>query len=419
MNTLEKEIIGISRRAQKASRTLLAVSTETKNRALAQIAILLDTGKEGIQRENAKDLEKGRKAGLSQAMLDRLYLSDAVISSMISGLEEVISLPDPVGKMDSMARRPNGMLVGRMRVPLGVIGMIYESRPNVTVDAAVLCLKAGNSVILRGGSEAFHSNNALANLLKEALVLCGLSEDAVQMIPVTDRAAITELLRQEEYVDLIIPRGGEGLIRYVSENSRIPVLKHYKGVCHIFVDKMADLEKATPVILNGKVQRPGVCNALEGLLIHRDIAEQYLPVIAEALHREGVRLLGCEQSVGLSPIISQAADSDWGTEFLDLVLVVKIVAGYDEAKEYIEQYGSHHTECILTQDYSLAHRFVQEIDASAVMVNASTRFNDGNQLGLGAEIGISTTKLHAYGPMGLDELTTKKFVVFGEGQVRN
>jgi glutamate-5-semialdehyde dehydrogenase len=418
MNTLEKEIIRISRRAQKASRTLLAVSTETKNRALAQIAGLLDTGKEGIQRENAKDLEKGKKAGLSQAMLDRLYLSDAVISSMISGLEEVISLPDPVGKMDSMARRPNGMLVGRMRVPLGVIGMIYESRPNVTVDAAALCLKAGNSVILRGGSEAFHSNNALADLLKEALVLCGLSEDAVQMIPVTDRAAITELLRQEEYVDLIIPRGGEGLIRYVSENSRIPVLKHYKGVCHIFVDKMADLEKATPVILNGKVQRPGVCNALEGLLIHRDIAEQYLPVIAEALHREGVRLLGCEQSVGLSPIISRAADSDWGTEFLDLVLVVKIVAGYDEAKEYIEQYGSHHTECILTQDYSLAHRFVQEIDASAVMVNASTRFNDGNQLGLGAEIGISTTKLHAYGPMGLDELTTKKFVVFGEGQVR-
>ncbi len=419
MNALEKDIISVSRRARQASRAFQSVSSEIKNRVLATIADLLDKRRAFIQEENAKDLESGKKAGLSSAMLDRLYLSDAVIDSMIAGLEEVISLPDPVGRISSLARRPNEMLVGRMNVPLGVIGMIYESRPNVTVDAAALCLKAGNCVILRGGSEAFHSNNALAGVLQEALILCGLNENTVQVIPVKEREAVSLLLRQEKYIDLLIPRGGEGLIRFVSENSRIPVLKHYKGVCHIFVDRLADLDKATPIILNGKVQRPGVCNALEGLLIHQDIAEHYLPVIAGALHRHGVRLLGCEKAVKIEATIEQADESDWGTEFLDLILAVKVVEGYDDAKEYIERYGSQHTECILTEDYSLAHKFIREIDASAVMVNASTRFNDGSQLGLGAEIGISTTKLHAYGPMGLEELTTKKFVVFGEGQVRS
>lgn len=296
--------------------------------------------------------------------------------------------------------------------------MIYESRPNVTVDAAALCLKAGNAVILRGGSEAINSNIALAAILQKALETHEVSKDVVQLIPVTDREAINHLLTLEEDIDLVIPRGGEGLIRFVAQNSRIPVLKHYKGVCHLYIDKDADLEKVVPLVINSKVHRPGVCNALEGLLVHKDVAGDCLPQVATALSDKGVEMRGCAKSIELSELISTAAAEDWGTEFLDLILCIKVVQDMDEAKSYIQQYGSQHTESIVTENYSTARRFVAEIDASAVMVNASTRFNDGGQLGLGAEIGISTTKLHAYGPMGLEELTTRKFVVYGEGQIR-
>ena len=418
MSDLEKVIVDMAKGAKKAARTLVSLSAEAKNEVLLHMAATIDAKRSFIQAENLKDLEAGREKGLSPAMLDRLELSDSVIDSMMNGLHEVAALADPVGEIENMVRRPNGLLVGRMRIPLGVIGMIYESRPNVTVDAAALCLKAGNAILLRGGSEAIHSNMALASVLQEALSSQGVNSDAIQVIPVTDREAVNIMLAQEEYLDLIIPRGGEGLIRFVSETSRIPVLKHYKGVCHIYVDNDADLDKATPIIINSKAQRPGVCNALEGILIHQDIADSYLPELAKAVKAEGVILLGCKKSVALVSDITPAMDSDWGTEFLDLRLCVKIVADMDEAFSYIEEYGSLHTENIITENYSKAQRFIAEVDASAVMVNASTRFNDGGQLGLGAEIGISTTKLHAYGPMGLKELTTKKFIVYGQGQVR-
>lgn len=416
--TLEHTIYEIARRAKAASSSLLSLSTEIKNRVLLRIAELLIEEKEALQTANSVDLQVGLEKGLSTAMLDRLRLTDAVLNSMVTALHELCTLPDPVGKIEDFVKRPNGMMVGRMRVPLGVIAMIYESRPNVTVDAAALCLKTGNAVILRGGSEAIHSNLALADLLKKALIAENVTEDAVQVVPVADRQAIDILLTQDECIDLVIPRGGEGLIRFVAQNSRIPVLKHYKGVCHLFVDKDADLDKAVPLVINSKTQRPGVCNALEGLLIHRDVASAYLPVLATALAKKGVELRGCPESTALSTHIHTAAENDWGTEFLDLILCVKVVGDFDEAKNYIQKYGSKHTETIVTENYSTAQRFLAEIDASAVMVNASTRFNDGGQLGLGAEIGISTTKLHAYGPMGLEELTTRKFVVYGQGQIR-
>jgi len=419
MTTLADDILDMAKRARTAARTLVTLSTESKNKVLLHMATALDEQRAFIQEENKKDLVAGKEKGLSSAMLDRLELTDKVIESMRSGLAEVAALPDPVGAISQMLKRPNGLMVGKMRIPLGVIGMIYESRPNVTVDAAALCLKAGNAIILRGGSEAIHSNRALASVLQDALKSQGIATDAIQVIPVTDREAVTLMLSHEEYIDLIIPRGGESLIRFVSETSRIPVLKHYKGVCHIYVDADADLKKATPVIVNSKTQRPGVCNALEGLLIHRDIAEKYLPVIAANLIENNVKLLGCETSVALVPDITPAMASDWGTEFLNLTLCVKVVGDMDEAFSYIDEYGSQHTEIILTENYSNAQRFIAEVDASAVMVNTSTRFNDGGELGLGAEIGISTTKLHAYGPMGLEELTTKKFIVYGNGQVRS
>ncbi|MBU0664703.1 MAG: glutamate-5-semialdehyde dehydrogenase [Proteobacteria bacterium] len=416
---IDESIQLMAQKAKKAARTLISLSTETKNNLLRQMAEALEAKRPFIQQQNQKDLLAGQKKGLSAAMLDRLELSDKVMASMINGLLEVAALPDPVGEVLNLSKRPNGLMVGRMRIPLGVIGMIYESRPNVTVDAAALCLKAGNAIILRGGSEAIHSNLALAEVLQGVLVASNIDPAAIQVVPVTDRAAVTTLLAQEKFIDLIIPRGGEGLIRFVSETSRIPVLKHYKGVCHIFVDSSADLLKATPVIMNSKTQRPGVCNALEGLLIHRDIAASYLPLIAEELQMAGVELRGCVESVALASTIKLASAADWGTEFLDLILCVKVVGSLDEAMSYMADYGSQHTEVIITEDYSNAQRFLAEVDASAVMVNASTRFNDGGQLGLGAEIGISTTKLHAYGPMGLSELTTKKFIIYGAGQVRS
>ncbi|MEK6201013.1 MAG: glutamate-5-semialdehyde dehydrogenase [Desulfobulbaceae bacterium] len=416
---IETTIRLMAQRAKKAARSLLSLSTEAKNGLLLKMAEALEEKRLFIQEQNRKDLLAGREKGLSAAMLDRLELSDKVMASMIGGLLEVAALPDPVGEVMNLSRRPNGLMVGRMRVPLGVIGMIYESRPNVTVDAAALCLKAGNAIILRGGSEAIHSNLALAEVLQGVLAARDIDPAAIQVVPVTDRAAVTTLLAQDEFIDLIIPRGGEGLIRFVSETSRIPVLKHYKGVCHIFVDRSADPLKATPIILNSKTQRPGVCNALEGLLIHRDVAASYLPVIAEELRSAGVEVRGCPESVALASSIKPALASDWGTEFLDLILCVKVVDSLDEAMNYMAEHGSQHTEVIITEDYSNAQRFLAEVDASAVMVNASTRFNDGGQLGLGAEIGVSTTKLHAYGPMGLEELTTRKFIIYGAGQVRS
>ncbi len=419
MTTLANDIRDMASRAKIAARTLVTLSTEAKNSVLLHMATAIDKQRDFIQKENQKDLVAGKEKGLSDAMLDRLELSDKVIESMRNGLAEVAALPDPVGEILKMTKRPNGLMVGRMRVPLGVIGMIYESRPNVTVDAAALCLKAGNAIILRGGSEAIHSNRALATVLQDALRNYGIAADSIQVVPMTDREAVTLMLAQEEYIDLIIPRGGESLIRFVSETSRIPVLKHYKGVCHIYVDSDANLRKATPVIVNSKVQRPGVCNALEGLLIHKDIAKEYLPILAAELIKNNVKLLGCQESVAIVPEITPAIESDWGTEFLNLTLCVKVVANMEEAFSYIDKYGSQHTDIILTENYSNAQRFIAEVDASAVMVNASTRFNDGGELGLGAEIGISTTKLHAYGPMGLEELTTKKFIVYGQGQVRS
>lgn len=415
----EKVIEEMADRAKHASRSLANLSSDKKNMILHQVAEILSERKSAIQAENTKDLQAGKMKGLSEAMLDRLALTDMVIESMREGLNEVMNLPDPIGQVTEMVKRPNDLLVGRMRVPLGVIGMIYESRPNVTIDAAALCLKTGNSVILRGGSEAIYSNLVLASVLQDALSNVGVNPDAVQVVPITDRGAVTTLLNQESAIDLIIPRGGEGLIRFVAENSRIPVLKHYKGVCHIYVDQDADLKKATPIIINSKVQRPGVCNALEGLLIHRHLAGTYLPEIADELDQAGVTMVGCSAAVEKSSLIHPAAENDWGTEFLDLKICIKVVESAQEAKDYIDRYGSQHTESIITENYSAAKDFIETVDASAVMVNSSTRFNDGGQLGLGTEIGISTTKLHAYGPMGLEELTTRKFVVYGTGQVRD
>jgi len=405
-------------RARQAARNLATLSTAAKNTALLKTADLLLSEKKYIQGENSKDLEAGREKGLSPAMLDRLELSDKVIESMVLGLREVAALADPVGEVNDMKQLPSGITVGRMRIPLGVVGMIYESRPNVTIDAAALCLKAGNGVLLRGGSEAIHSNLALAKILQEGLAAGGIDPDAVQVIPTTDRQAVNHMLELEEYLDVIIPRGGEGLIRFVSQNSRIPVLKHYKGVCHVYVDEDADIDMAVEIVDNGKTQRPGVCNAVEGLLIHREISAEALPAIAKRLFAKGVELRGCARSCSLVPGIVPAREEDWGTEFLDLILAVRIVDSMDEAMAYIEKYGSNHTETIVTASYPRSQRFLREVDASAVMINASTRFNDGGQFGLGAEIGISTTKLHAYGPMGLEELTTRKFIVYGNGEVR-
>jgi glutamate-5-semialdehyde dehydrogenase len=417
--SVQKTVESLAIAARKAARKLAFESTTRKNNVLRRMAQGLADEKQFIQAENEKDLAAGLARGLSAAMLDRLALTDAVIDSMIGGLEEVASLPDPVGEVDEMIRRPNGLMVGRMRIPLGVIGMIYESRPNVTVDAAALCLKAGNGVILRGGSEAIHSNLALAKVLQDALAAENIDPAAIQVIPVTDREAVNVLLSLEEQVDLIIPRGGEGLIRFVAQNSRIPVLKHYKGVCHVFVDKDADLDMAVAIVMNGKTQRPGVCNALETLLVHRDIAAAFLKQVARPLQDAGVEIRGCARTRKILAGAKEATEDDWYAEFLDLILAVRVVDDLDAAMDHIDQYGSQHTEVIVTADYGNAQRFIKEVDASAVMVNASTRFSDGGQFGLGAEIGISTTKLHAYGPMGLKELTARKFIVYGDGQIRS
>jgi glutamate-5-semialdehyde dehydrogenase len=416
---LKAAVREMARKARETSRRLGQLSTGVKNKALFQMADDLEGGKELLIEVNQRDLAAGERVPLSSAMMDRLRLTPSVIGGMAEGLREIARLPDPVGEVVKMWKRPNGLLVGRMRIPLGVIGIIYESRPNVTADAAGLCLKSGNSVILRGGSEAFHSNQAIVQILQKGLLKIGLPKEAIQIFSHTEREAILEMLQLEEEIDLIIPRGGEELIRFVMNHSKIPVIKHYKGVCHIFVDESADLEMATRVCFNAKVQRPGVCNAMETLLVHEKVAGRFLPKIAETLVKAGVELRGCPATRKILPGVAEAKEEDWSQEYLDLILSVKVVKGIEEAMEHIATYGSLHTEAILTRDYGNAQRFLGEVDSSCVLVNASTRFNDGFELGLGAEIGISTSKLHAFGPMGLEELTTTKFIVYGDGQIRS
>ena len=416
---IEQTITEMGRTAKEASRALRKTERALKDAALLSMADRLLDRKEEIQKENQRDLSLAKETGITSAMMDRLTLDDKTLKSMAEGLREVAALPDPVGEITGMWKRPTGLTVGKVRIPLGVIGFIYESRPNVTVDAAALCLKSGNSVILKGGSEAIHSNMILEKILKEALIETGLPEKAVQVVPTTDRDAVRVLLGLDQYVDIIIPRGGEGLIKYVVENSRIPVLKHYKGVCHTYVDEFADLAMAADVCFNAKVQRPGVCNAMETMLVHEKVAREFLPVIGKRFQDAGVELRGCPETLKIIPYATAAVESDWPAEFLDLILAVKVVSDMDDALDHIERYGSNHTEAIITQDYDRSRRFIAEVDSSLVLVNASTRFNDGFQLGLGAEIGINTSKLHAFGPMGLEELTTTKFIAYGDGQLRS
>lgn len=408
----------LARNAREASRRLAAAGTADKDAALRDLAARLVRETARLLDANARDLSVATEAGLSAALVDRLRLTPERIEAMAEGVLQVVSLPDPVGAIEDMRRRPNGLEVGRMRIPIGVVCILYESRPNVTVDAGVLCLKSGNAPILKGGKEAFHSNGALVDLMRESLVAAGLPADSVQAVATSDREVLTELIRCHEDVDLVIPRGGEGLIRYVTEHATVPVIQHYKGVCHVYVDRSADLDMAAEIALNAKVQRPGVCNALECLLVHREVLPEFAPMLMPRLRDAGVEVRGDARLRAFWPEAIPATEADWGTEFLDLVLAVRVVDDVDVALGHIARYGSGHTESIVTRDYSTSRRFLREVTASCVMVNASTRFNDGFELGLGAEIGISTSRLHAYGPMGLEELTTRKFVVLGSGQVR-
>jgi glutamate-5-semialdehyde dehydrogenase len=417
--SIQRQVQEIAQKSKEASRNAARLSMTAKEHILKEAARRLRDKSAELKSANAQDLEAARAKGLSAAMLDRLTLSDKVIEQTASGMEEIAAFPDPVGEIVREWVRPNGMRVGRMRIPLGVVGIIYESRPNVTADAASLCLKAGNSVILRGGSEALRSNIAVASIFHETLRDCGENPDMVSLIPLTDREAVLHMLALEDYIDLIIPRGGEELIRFVAANSRIPVIKHYKGVCHLYVDGAADVDTAIRLTLNSKVQRPGTCNALETLLVHRDAAAEFLPKAADALIAAGVELRGCDASRALVPTMKPATEDDWFAEYLDLVLSVKVVDDMDQAIDHIVKYGSSHTESIVTKDYSAAQKFVREVNSSSVIVNAATRMSDGYVYGLGAEIGISTTKIHAYGPMGVEDLTTTKFVVFGDGQIRD
>lgn len=417
-NQLKELILGMAKKAKIASRNLAILSSEIKNDVLKKVAQKLRENREELKKINEKDVNQAVLQGQTKAFIDRLTLTDKIIESMAKGLEEVAALPDPVGEVVKMWKRPNSLLVGRMRIPLGVIAIIYESRPNVTIDAAGLCFKSGNAVILRGGKEALNSNLALGEIFRETLREFNIPEDVVQVVPTPERKLIEYMLELEEYIDLIIPRGGEGLIRFVTERARMPVIKHYKGVCHVYIDDEANLEMAKTVAINAKCQRPGVCNAMETLLVHKNIAEKILPDLAEEYKKYGVELRGCSETLKYIPWAKPATEEDWYTEYLDLILAIKVVENIDSAIEHISKYGSNHTEAIITENYSKAMKFLKEVDASVVLVNASTRFNDGGELGLGAEIGISTTKIHAYGPMGLEELTTTKFIVFGNGQIR-
>ncbi len=412
------QIKNLARKARAASIRMAGLSSATKNELLERMATALEQQRTTLQEQNDLDVRAARANNLAPAMIDRLILTDERIDAMAQGLREVAALPDPVGEVTGMWRRPNGIQVGRMRIPLGVIGIIFESRPNVTADAAGLCLKSGNAIILRGGSEAIHSNTAIGNILKAELEHMGLPAAALQVVETTERSAVNTLLECDEDIDLIIPRGGEGLIRFVSETSRIPVIKHYKGVCHTYVDTDADEEMASRICINAKVQRPGVCNAMETLLIHKDIADTFVPRIAMDMRQHGVELRGCSISCDLASGIKPATPEDWDAEYLNLTLAVKVVEDMEEAIAHIEKHGSLHTEVIVTNSYASSQEFMRRVNSSVTMVNASSRFSDGSQFGLGAEIGISTSKLHSFGPMGLEDLTTRKFIVFGAGQVR-
>jgi len=413
-----EELLEQGRRAKEAARKLAVASTGDKNRALHAMAERLLDQQDRILAANAVDMEGGREKGLSKALLDRLLLTEKRIQDMAQGLREVAALPDPVGEISEMVTRPNGLQIGRMRVPLGVVGMIYEARPNVTVDATGLCLKAGNAVLLRGGSEAIHSNRVLVEILREALPAAGLPEDAVQLVQTTDREAVDVMVKMHGYLDVIIPRGGAGLIRRVIENATVPVIETGVGNCHVYIDEGADLEKAINIAVNAKCERPGVCNAMETLLVHARVAPQVLPRLGEIYAEKGVELRACPKAMPFLPGAKPAAEEDWATEFLDLILAVKVVDSYEEAVEHIHRYSTGHSEAIVTENYTRAQDFLKRIDAAAVFVNASTRFTDGGQFGFGAEIGISTQKLHARGPMALRELTTYKFIILGQGQIR-
>ncbi len=419
VTSLENEIVQLSRRAKTASRRLSALSTDAKNALLESLADRLSQpdARETLLAANARDLDAGARKGLTGALLDRLSLDSKRMDSMIRGLREVARLPDPVGVDRQSWTRPNGLQVAKRTIPLGVIGIIYEARPNVTIDAFALCFKAGNATVLKGGSEAIHSNRALVELVGETLAPAGLS-DACRLVDTTDRNAIAILVRQEEFIDLIIPRGGEGLIRFVAQTSRIPVIKHYKGVCNIYVDEEADLAKALTIAENAKISRPAVCNAVENLLIHEKAAGRFLPRFAQRMDQVGVELRGDDRTREILPGVTPATEEDYHEEFLDLILAVRVVSDMDEAIAHIETYGSDHTEAIVTENRAAGQAFLNRVNSSVVLVNASTRFSDGGELGLGAEIGISTTRLHAYGPMGLESLVTEKFVIVGDGQIR-
>ncbi len=417
--TPAEEMSRLGARAKEAARAIAKAHPDAKTQALLGLAQLLQEREAEILAANAEDLTAARAAGQDAPRLDRLTLTPAIMDEMRAACRHVANLPDPVGATERQWQRPNGLLVGRMRVPLGVIAMIYEARPNVTIDAAILCIKAGNAVILRGGSEALRSNIALAKALCDALAQAGLPADAAQLVSIPGHEAVNALCKLDRYIDVIIPRGGEGLVRAVTEAATMPVLKHFKGVCHAYIDADADLDAAAEIVFNGKVQRPGVCNALECLLVHKDEAAALLPAVAARLAPAGVTFRACPTALPLlGDAATAAAPEDYGMEFHDLILAVRVVNDMDEALAHIAAHGSNHTEIICTRDHGRAMRFLREADASMVAVNASTRFNDGGQLGLGAEIGISTSKLHSYGPMGVQELTTTKFVVFGAGQVR-
>ncbi|GAB6034005.1 glutamate-5-semialdehyde dehydrogenase [Galenea microaerophila] len=415
--SVQDYMIQLGKQARAASRQLLKAQTAQKNQALLAIADAIEAQKAQLQAENQKDLDAGKANGLSDAMLDRLALSDKVIQSMVEGLAQIAALPDPVGQVSEMAYRPSGIQVGKMRVPLGVVGIIYESRPNVTVDAAALCLKSGNAAILRGGSEAIHSNQALAHCIQAGLKAANLPETCVQVVKTTDREAVGQLIAMPEYVDVIIPRGGKGLIQRISEGARVPVIKHLDGICHVYIDVDADPEKAIKVADNAKTHRYGVCNAMETLLVAEAKAAEVLPPLAEIYQQKGVELRGCDKTRAIIEA-KPAIDEDWATEYLAPILSIRVVEDVQAAMDHIAQYSSGHTESIVTENFTTARQFLAEVDSSSVMVNASTRFADGFEYGLGAEIGISTDKFHARGPVGLEGLTSQKWIVLGDGTIR-
>ena len=413
------DMAATAQQVKNASRIVAQLTTLQKNALLTAMAKAIEENCAEIIIENDKDIVAGKNKGLTDAMLDRLLLTEQRIIGIADAIREIATLTDPVGDVANLSLRPNGMQVGKMRIPLGVIAMIYEARPNVTAEAAALCIKSGNAVILRGGSEAIHSNISLAKCLHKVLKTHDIDENIVAVIPDTSRSVIEELLKQRETIDLVIPRGGEGLIHYVTEHSKIPVIQHYKGVCHLYIDKFADLDKAVNILVNGKTQRPSACNAFETLLVHQDVAEQFLPLAAKALKAFDVKIHACERSMSYFEESTLATDDDFHAEYLAQEIAVKVVDGFEQATSHINEFTSDHTEVIVTQDTSRSQQFIRQMNSSVVMVNASSRFSDGGQLGLGSEIGISTSKLHAYGPMGLESLTTEKFVVYGDGQVRD